>query len=257
MSGVADGIHQTAELLRGARYGVAITGAGVSTPSGIPDFRSAGSGLWEQVDPLEVASLPAFRYHPERFYQWLRPFAQLMQNTQPNPAHIAFAQLEARGYLKVLMTQNIDQLHTRAGSQRVLELHGSLREAVCGQCHRHWPGTPILNQFIADGHVPHCADCGGVLKPNAILLGEALSESVLREARLAARACDVMLVAGSSLEVMPAAGLPYEAVSTGARLVMFNQEPTYMDERAEIIVREDVAVALPQVVALLEGAPHA
>ncbi len=257
MSELVEGLARAAELLRRARHVVALTGAGVSTASGIPDFRSAGSGLWEKVDPLEVASLPAFRYHPERFYHWLRPFAQLMQTAHPNAAHFAFAQLEQQGRLKMLLTQNIDQLHSRAGSCQVLELHGSLREAVCGQCHRRWPGAPVLTQFIADGRVPYCAECGGVLKPDTILLGEALSERVLREARAAVRACDVLMVAGSSLEVMPAAGLPYEAVSTGARLIMLNHEPTYMDERAEVILRGDIAAILPELAATLGAESYA
>jgi NAD-dependent deacetylase len=257
MSELAERIARAAELLHRARHVVALTGAGVSTASGIPDFRSAGSGLWEKVDPLEVASLPAFRYHPERFYHWLRPFAQLMQTAQPNAAHFAFAQLEQQGRLQVLLTQNIDQLHSRAGSCRVVELHGSLRETVCGQCHRRWPGEPVLTQFIADGQVPHCPECGGVLKPDAILLGEALSERVLRESSAAVRACDVLIVAGSSLEVMPAAGLPYEAVSTGARLIMMNHEPTYMDERAEVILRGDLAAVLPELTATLGAEPYA
>src|SRR3989338_5960480 len=121
-------IEQAGHLLRRSQYAVALTGAGVSTPSGIPDFRSRGSGLWESVDPAEVASLAAFRYHPERFYAWLYPLAATLHQAQPNAAHHALALLESLGFLKLLMTQNIDGLHARAGHQNVLEVHGSLRE---------------------------------------------------------------------------------------------------------------------------------
>lgn len=240
-------ILHAAALLRQSQAAVAFTGAGLSTPSGIADFRSPGSGLWENTDPLEVASLTAFRYHPEVFYAWVRPLARAIRDAQPNPAHKALAALEAAGRLKAVITQNIDDLHQRAGSVRVLELHGALREATCGHCHRVWPGGPILAQFIQDGNVPRCQACGGVLKPNVILMGEQLPETAYQAARRAARQCDVMLVAGSSLEVMPSAGLPLEAVTHGARLILVNLEPTYVDHQAEVVIHADVAEALPQI----------
>jgi NAD-dependent deacetylase len=249
MTDLAALIRKAADFLRHARAAVALTGAGISTPSGIPDFRSPGAGAWEKVDPMEVASLTAFRYHPEVFYNWVRPLAAAIHHARPNPAHRALADLEAAGRIKVVITQNIDELHTRAGSRRVLEIHGSLREATCGQCHRVWPGAPMLEKFIADGAVPRCPDCGGVLKPNVILMGEQLPAALLREAQAAARRCDVMLVAGSSLEVMPSAGLPLEAITRGARLVLVNREPTYLDDRADVLIHADVAQALPQMAA--------
>lgn len=246
MSDLSEEIVRAAQLLRRARYAVAFTGAGVSTPSGIPDFRSAHSGLWEKDNPLEVASLTAFRYQPEKFYAWLQPLARTICEAHPNPAHWALAALESVGCLKVLITQNIDLLHSRAGSAHVLELHGSVREMVCGRCHRHWPGAPIIEQFMADGVAPHCPDCGGVLKPDAVLLGEMLPERVVSAAFAAAHTCDVMLVAGTSLEVMPAARLPYEAAAAGARLIIINREPTYLDERADVLLPGDVADILPR-----------
>ena len=253
MSALDDSFAQAAALVSQAQYMVALTGAGVSTASGIPDFRSVGSGLWEFNDPLEVASLSAFRYHPERFYKWFQPLAALMQTAQANAAHAALAELEHRGRLKLLITQNIDGLHTQAGQQAVVELHGNLREAVCGRCHTRWPGAPIMAQVAAIGQVPHCPDCDGVLKPNAVLLGEVIPESALQAARTAARACDLMLVIGCSLEVMPAAALPYEAVSSGARLIIFNHDPTYMDERADVIFRTDVIESLPSLIRRLKA----
>lgn len=257
MSVLDPAIAQIVALMRQARSVVALTGAGVSTASGIPDFRSAGSGLWEQMDPLEVASLTAFRYRPAQFYKWLQPLAACIQQAQPNAAHGALAELEQRGQLTKLITQNIDGLHTRAGQRAVVELHGSLREAICGQCHTRWPGAPILAQVTATGQTPYCPSCGGVLKPDAVLLGEVIPETTLRAAREAVRTCDLLLVVGCSLEVMPAAALPYEAVTAGARLIIFNHDATYMDERADVILRADVAESLPRLLAALKAAPHA
>jgi len=249
MTPLAESVEQAARLLRRSQVAVALTGAGVSTPSGIPDFRSAGSGLWENADPMEVASLAAFRYHPERFYAWVRPLMATLHQAQPNPAHHALAELEAAGRLHLIITQNIDELHLRAGSQRVIEIHGNVREAVCGQCHRVWPSGPSLNKFLRDGVLPHCETCGGVLKPNVILMGEQLPMALVREAYAAARQCDVLLVAGSSLEVMPAAELPLAALTHGARLIIVNLGPTYLDERADVLIHADVAEILPQIAA--------
>jgi len=248
-------VAQAADLLRRSRATVALTGAGISTPSGIPDFRSAGSGLWESADPFEVASLASFRYHPEKFYAWVRPLVVTMHNAQPNPAHYALAALEAAGRLELVVTQNIDALHTRAGSRRVIEIHGHVREATCGNCHRHWPGPPIFEKFLQDGQVPRCADCGGVLKPDVILMGEQLPEALLRQAQTAVKNCEVMLVAGSSLEVFPAADLPLKAITYGARLILVNITPTYLDEQAAVVLHGDVAEILPQLAeAVLEPA---
>src|SRR5688572_638487 len=182
-------IAQAAALLRRARSAVALTGAGLSTPSGIPDFRSPQSGLWAQADPLEVASLLTFRYNPERFFAWVRPLAALVRSAQPNAAHLALARMEAAGWLKSVLTQNIDGLHRRAGSRSVLELHGGLSTATCVRCYRRWPGGPVLDVFIDTGALPACADCGGLLKPDVTLMGEELATGVLKAARWAARHC--------------------------------------------------------------------
>jgi NAD-dependent deacetylase len=253
MADFAVQIVSAANLLRRAQYAVALTGAGLSTPSGIPDFRSPGKGMWENADPVEVASLLAFRYHPERFYAWMRPLGKLICQAQPNAAHHALAALEQAGLLKMVITQNIDELHTRAGSRTVVELHGSLREATCVQCLQRWPGAPLMAKFVEDGRLPRCAACGGVLKPNVILMGEDMPLGEWNAACAAARRCDVMLVAGSSLEVMPAAGLPFEALDAGARLIIVNLGPTYLDERAEVLISGDVAEVLPRL-ALAAGA---
>jgi NAD-dependent deacetylase len=239
-------IIQAAELLCQATHGVAMTGAGVSTPSGIPDFRSPDSGLWTQVDALAVASLFAFRQHPQNFYDWIRPLARLMLDAQPNPAHHALARLEALGLLKSVITQNIDGLHQQAGSQRVHEVHGHMRQATCTRCYQVVPAGGLIESLLDHGQVPRCT-CGGVMKPNVILLGEQLPLQVMTAARQDARACDVMLVAGSSLEVEPAAGLPLVALGQGARLVIVNYQPTYLDERADVLIHADVAQVLPRI----------
>ncbi len=256
MTELATRIAQAADLLRHARSALALTGAGLSTPSGIPDFRSPQSGLWAQADPLEVASLLTFRYEPERFFAWVRPLAALVRQARPNPAHTALAQLEAAGRLKSVLTQNIDGLHRRAGSRSVLELHGGLATATCVRCYKRWPGEPVLDAFIDSGTLPSCADCGGLLKPDVTLMGEELAAGVLRAARWAARDCDVMLVAGCSLEVMPAAGLPLDALEHGARLILVNWQPTYVDERAAVLIEGDVAEVLPQIALAAGGGIH-
>jgi NAD-dependent deacetylase len=244
-------IEQAAELLHKARDPLVLTGAGLSTPSGIPDFRSPAAGLWEHADPFEVASLLTFRYHPQKFFNWLRPLATIIRRAQPNPAHYALAALEAARHVRWLVTQNIDGLHTRAGHQQVLELHGSMLTATCVRCHTSQPAREALDTFIHTGEMPRCAACGNLLKPDVILMGEQLALDVLRAARRAARDCDLIVVAGSSLEVMPAAGLPLEALDYGARLIIINYSPTYLDDRATCLIHADVAEALPQMATAL------
>jgi len=234
-----------ATLLRGAQYAVAFTGAGISTPSGIPDFRSS-SGLWQQVNPMEVASIWGFRQNPRRFYDWIRPLARDILQARPNPAHRALARLEQAGRLHAVITQNIDGLHQRAGSRRVIEVHGGLEEMVCLDCGWRGPAAPYLDpSFLASEDLPTCPRCGAVLKPDVVLFGEALPADAWRAAQDAARRADVMLVAGSSLEVAPAGQLPYQAYRNGAAVILVNREPTYMDPHAAAVLRGDVADVLP------------
>lgn len=241
----ASEIAHAASLLCQARHAVALTGAGVSTPSGIPDFRSPHSGLWEQANPLEVASLTAFRRRPEAFYTWVRPLVEALLAARPNPAHMALAALEAGGWLKAVITQNIDDLHRQAGSREVLELHGHLREATCLGCHRVIATDRLLGDFMASGEVPRCAECGGVIKPNVVLFGEQLPVAVLDAAMEHARRADVMLVAGSSLEVAPASQLPLVVYKHGGRLILVNLTPTPVDDLADVVIHGDVAEVLP------------
>lgn len=245
--GMDDQIERAAELIRRARHMVAFTGAGHSTPSGIPDFRSPNSGVWEKENPLLVASIWAFRMKPRNFYRWIRPLADTMLDAVPNRAHVALADLESTGHLKTVITQNIDSLHQRAGSHNVLELHGHLREATCIRCYQGVPVGADLQQVVREGKLPHC-ECGGVLKPNVILFGEQLPIRVLNEAMQEARRCDLMLVAGSSLTVSPAADIPYLAVDSGARAIIVNLQPTAFDSLADVTIHGDVVEALPRIV---------
>ena len=240
-------IRQGAELIHQSRRTAAFTGAGHSTQSGIPDFRSPNSGLWEKHNPMLVASIWAFRLNPHNFYDWISPMVDTLTKAKPNPAHMALAELEQMGYLQVVITQNIDDLHQRAGSRHVLELHGHLREATCVRCYKKISVDPALEGLIRDGQVPRC-ECGGVLKPDVILFGEQLPIRVLNQAMAEARKCDLILVAGSSLEVTPAADIPFLAADSGARSIMVNLEPTAFDTRADVVIHGDVAEILPRLV---------
>jgi NAD-dependent deacetylase len=245
-------IAQAAELLHHARRIVALTGAGISRPSGIPDFRS-DSGLWRADDPMEIASLRGFRANPQRFFRWMRPLLDTIGVAQPNPAHQALAQLELCCKHVAVVTQNIDGLHQRAGSHEVLELHGHLRSAVCLECEQQVPATAVLPR-VRKGAVPRCS-CGGLLKPNVVLFDELLPRGIYWLAERAARTCDVMVIAGTALEVAPACELPLTALDHGGKLIIINQGCTYLDAHADVVLHEDVAQALPAMLAAL-AAPN-
>jgi NAD-dependent deacetylase len=242
-------LGRAADLLRSARCAVALTGAGISTPSGIPDFRSPGTGLWERVDPMAVGSLTAFRYDPEAFFAFLRPLACQILSAVPNAAHFALARLERAGRLVGVITQNIDQLHQRAGGRNVLEVHGNVGRATCIACYREVETAPYLEAFLEAGVIPRCPSCGGVVKPNVILFGEQLPRGPFETARAWCAASDLILVAGSSLEVTPVANLPQLALRNGAGLIIINREPTYLDGRAQAVFHEDVVEILPALAA--------
>ncbi len=240
-------IQQAANLFRKAKHAIALTGAGHSTPSGIPDFRSPDSGLWATADPMMVASISGFRLNPQAFFDWVRPLAELLLRAEPNPAHHALAELETMGLLQAVITQNIDELHQKAGSKRVLELHGHFRQATCIRCYKVVAAQELMQEFVASGEVPRC-QCGGVMKPNVILFGEQLPVEVLNAAQQEARQCDVILVAGSSLQVAPASDIPLIAHRHGAEIVIVNYEPTPLDRHASVVIHEDVAKVLPRIV---------
>lgn len=243
-------IQKAADYIREATNVVALTGAGISTPSGIPDFRSPDSGLWNHSNPMEVASIMAFRHRPIDFYEWVRPLARKVKDAQPNSAHYALAELEANGKLTAIITQNVDGLHQAANSQRVLEVHGHNREMTCLRCYSVKDADPIFEKFLEDGEVPHC-ECGGVLKPNVILFGEQLPVQILHEAKAAVLEADLLIVAGSSLEVAPIADLPYQALAQKTKIIVINNQETYIDDQADLVIRRELTEVLPKVTQLV------
>jgi len=218
-----------AELIRANQPCVVLTGAGVSTESGIPDFRSAG-GVWARFDPYEVASIDAFRRDPERVWEFYSLRLDVLADAEPNPAHLALARLEHAGLVEAIVTQNVDGLHQAAGSRNVVEVHGAIGGAVCLACGRQEPDVrPLLP-------LPCCAGCGAVLKPGVVMFGELLPVAAIdRATELACRAA-LLLVVGTSLQVWPVAGLPDATLAAGGRLAIVNREPTPFDTRADLVV---------------------
>ncbi len=241
---------RAADLIKQSSYAVALTGAGISVPSGIPDFRSTNTGLWARDNPMEVASLSAFRYRPEKFFNWLRPLVQQIFEAQPNPAHHGLAQLEKAGYLKAVVTQNIDGLHQRAGSQEVIEVHGSIDTLRCYQCQQDYSCVDFTEAFILNNEIPHCPQCHSILKPTIVLFEEMLPGEAWSRAYTHFSKADLVLVIGSSLEVTPAATLPLHALENDARLIIMNLTPTRMDAQANLLLPFDAAELLPKITAL-------
>jgi NAD-dependent deacetylase len=242
-----------AELLAGSRLAVVLTGAGISVPSGIPDFRSPGSGLWENVDPMEVAHIDAFNRDPDRFWHFYAERFAALRHKRPNPAHEAVAELERRGLVRAVITQNIDRLHRLAGSRRVVEVHGSIDWSVCPQCGGRMELERVMAQLEGHDGAPECVACLAPLKPAVVLFGEMLPERALAEAHALAAEADVMLCIGSSLEVYPVAGLPAVTRSGGGRLALVTQGQTPYDGEAEVKLSGDVVDELSGVLAALPG----
>jgi NAD-dependent deacetylase len=242
---------RVADLLRAAERAVALTGAGISVPSGIPDFRSPGSGLWEKVDPMEVAHIDAWRRDPDRFWSFYSQRFTTLMDKEPNGAHLALAELERRGLIRGVITQNIDRLHRKAGTERIIEVHGSIAWSVCLTCGERVPIDRVI-ALLADGDgAPRCPTCGAPLKPDVVLFGELLPERALAEAQELAMAADLMLCVGSSLEVYPVAGLPAMTHGGGGRLALITQGPTPYDGDAEVKLDGDVVEELGAVLAAL------
>jgi NAD-dependent deacetylase len=196
---------------------------------------------------MDAASLNTFRIDPERFFVWFRPLANKIFNAEPNSAHVALAKLESAGRVHCIITQNIDTLHHKAGSKNIIEMHGTMRTLSCTQCFHQAESIEYLKAFVEKGELPYCKECGGLMKPDAILFGEQLPQKAWYEARRNSRQCDLMLVAGSSLEVLPVAGLPMQAIDRGAHLVILNNTTTYLNVRADVTIDEDLADVLPAI----------
>jgi NAD-dependent deacetylase len=252
MSVVTGNAERLAELIRSAESVVALTGAGISVPSGIPDFRSPGSGLWENVNPMEVAHIDAFHRDPARFWSFYSQRFQILEDKQPNRAHEALAELESAGLLTAVITQNIDRLHRRAGSREVVEVHGSIETSVCLLCGASFKLNEVQRRQELDAAaVPRC-DCGQPLKPGVVLFGEYLPAAVMARAESLAASADLMLCIGSSLEVYPVAGLPELTLQAAGRLAILTQGATPLDRLAAVRMHGDVVEELEGVLGALE-----
>jgi NAD-dependent deacetylase len=236
-----------ARLVQTLRPLVVLTGAGISTESGIPDFRSA-SGIWAEYDPMEVATIDAFHAKPAKVWEFFGRRLDMLGDVEPNDGHRALAELEGRGWLQAVITQNVDRLHSRAGSQRVIEVHGTIGTASCLDC----GAVVAAEDVIALLPVPQCPECGRVLKPDVVMFGELLPEAAVAEAVHLAAHAGVLLVVGSSLEVYPIAGLPLETLAAGGSVAIVNRGSTPFDSRAAVTLDAGAGETLR---ALAQGLP--
>jgi NAD-dependent deacetylase len=236
--------ERLAELIRDSGSCVVLTGAGVSTESGIPDFRSP-TGIWADIDPMEYGSLRAFQADPEKVWSFYATRIDMLTAAEPNDAHYALADLERRGFVSAVVTQNIDLLHTRAGSREVVEVHGSIRTASCPACGASYPLEDSLLPL------PRCEECGAVLKPDVVFFGELLPRAAIDRAYELARATRLLLVVGSTLEVYPVADLPLETIRAGGSFAIVNRGPTALDPSALLKIEGSAGETLRAVATVL------
>jgi NAD-dependent deacetylase len=252
VAGTLTDVERLAGLIRSAGSVVALTGAGISVPSGIPDFRSPGTGLWENVNPMEVAHIDAFRADPRRFWHFYGQRFQTLEDKEPNDAHRALVELERRGHLDAIVTQNIDRLHRVAGSRELVEVHGTIDHSSCLRDGAQYPLDDVRARLAADPDgVPRC-DCGAPLKPDVVLFGEFLPEGALERAFTLAAGADLLLCIGSSLEVYPIAQLPALTRQAGGAVAIVTQGQTPFDDRAAVRLSGDVVAELRALVAALD-----
>jgi NAD-dependent deacetylase len=241
-----------AELIRAADGVVALTGAGISVPSGIPDFRSPGTGLWHNVDPMEVAHIDVFRRDPARFWHFYGDRFQTLEHKQPNRAHLALARLEQAGLVRAVITQNIDRLHAKAGTRELIEVHGTIEHSECLGCGASYPLADVRVRQTADPDgVPRC-DCGRPLKPGVVLFGEYLPMDGLTRAQQLAEGAGLLLCIGSSLEVHPVAALPEITLSAGGTVAIVTQGRTPFDDVAAVRCGGDVEAEMAALLAELD-----
>jgi NAD-dependent deacetylase len=243
-------VERLAELIRQSRSTVALTGAGVSVPSGIPDFRTPETGLWANVDPMEVAHIDVFERDPARFWSYYRPRFQSLGDKRPNAAHEALAELERRGLIEGVITQNIDRLHGAAGSRNVVEVHGSIETSSCRRCAASY-GLDQMEPLFDEVGVALCADCGGAVKPDVVLFGEMLPERAMSLAQELAEGAELLICAGSSLAVYPVASLPAVTLERGGRLAIVTKGPTPYDGDAAVKLEGEVDAELRALLAAL------
>lgn len=249
---VTSAAEELAGLIAASDRVVALTGAGVSVPSGIPDFRTPGKGLWAKVDPMAVATIDAFHSDTKRFWDFYRPRFHDLADKEPNPGHTVLAELERRGRLDAVITQNIDRLHRKAGSEDVIEVHGSIATASCTSCGESYPLEEVESLFDADG-VATCRGCAGKVKPDVVLFGELLPADAMARAEQLCSSADLLLCIGSSLEVHPVAGLPGLTLAQGGRIAIITRSSTPYDSDAAVRLDGDVAEDLQAVLAGLDA----
>lgn len=244
-----DRLKEAAEIIKASKNMIALTGAGVSVESGIPDFRSAG-GLWDRYDPAVYATIQSFNRMPERVWDMIFEMIELTATAKPNNAHFALAELESMKLLKALITQNIDNLHQEAGSRNVIEYHGNASRLECLHC----GSTCQAADFDIKGKkIPCCTGCGRILKPSVVFFGEMIPQDALRESAFYAAKADVVLVAGTSAVVYPAAAIPQQAKQSGAKIIEFNIEETELTRSAtDILILGSAGRTLPELVKLLK-----
>jgi NAD-dependent deacetylase len=239
------------QMVREARRILVFSGAGLSTESGIPDFRSPG-GVWEKYDPSDFyyQKFVASEESRVKYWRMSREFYGGMRDALPNPAHLAVKWIEDAGKLLAIVTQNVDHLHHKAGNspEKIIEIHGTAFAVSCLSCGRQYARDAIEERLASGIKVPYCDDCSGILKPDTISFGQAMPEDKMMKALEHARACDLCIVLGSSLVVYPAASVPLQAARSGARLMIINREPTPMDDQATLVIRESVSNALEAII---------
>lgn len=237
-------IKKAVSIVNESKNIVAFTGAGISVESGIPDFRSSG-GLWEKFNPEEYASMHVFKSSPDKFWEMYKELAQVVFSAEPNPAHIALFQLEQKGKLKAIITQNIDKLHTKVGNSNVLEIHGSGETAHCLNCHHEY-SYAFIQENLTNGPKAIFCFCGGLIKPDIILFGEPLPQAIMLEAHAAIKKADLLLIIGSSLQVYPAADLPLVAKKSKTKIIIINMEKTQLDHIANLTLHGKAGEILPK-----------
>jgi NAD-dependent deacetylase len=238
-------IISVARLILDAQYAIALTGAGISTESGIPDFRGR-NGIWKEFNPLLYGNIEIMKSDPTFFWKLARRIAPTLLKASPNPGHVALVELEHLGKIKGIITQNIDGLHQVAGSNVVFEVHGSLRSFTCMDCNAKYTQEEIVPKIFKG--IPKCEQCGGFLKPDVVLFGESLPLDQIQKSVSVAEEADLILVAGSALEVFPVNQLPETVIGHGGKLIIVNEEPTWLDNQAVVVIHEKTGQILPKIV---------
>jgi NAD-dependent deacetylase len=251
-----DLIRQIADLIRQSKKVIVFTGAGVSTESGIPDFRSPG-GVWNKYNPEDFyyQKFISSEESREKYWQMSREFFEPLKNAQPNAAHRAVAELEKMGKLDCVITQNVDNLHQRAGSspEKVIELHGTAVSVSCLSCRKKYSREEIQSWLMRGVRVPKCDGCNGILKPDTVSFGQSMPPKETEESFRRARQCDLLIVIGSSLVVQPAASVPLEAKENGAKLVIINRDPTYHDSYADVVIHASAGEVMGKIMDFLKA----